>query len=639
MEQQVYNIKGTHSILDISTYQNWYQASLKTPEIFWGEQANKWVTWFNPWEKVYEGDLKTGKNFWFPGAKLNLSYNCLDRHLSTRANQIALIWQGDEEHETKQFTYQALYEQVSKFANVLKAQGIKKHDRVWIYLPMIPEALIAILACARIGAIHSVVFAGFSSEALKTRLIDADCRLLITSNVSIRGGKKILLKESVDQALTSCANVKTVVVVKRDETKVDMTQERDFWFDELMKSAPSENEPEWMLATDPLFILYTSGSTGKPKGILHATGGYAVYTAMTFKIIFDYRDNEVFWCTADVGWITGHSYVVYGPLLNGATTLMFEGVPHYPSFSRFWQIVDKFKVNQFYTAPTALRALRREGDEWVRSTKRTSLRILGSVGEPINHEAWEWYFNCVGRGLCPIVDTWWQTETGGIVISPIPYLTPLKPGAATKPFFGIAAEIVDDQGEKVAPNTMGHLVINNSWPGIMSTIYGNEQRYLESYLEKFPGKYLTGDEARMDEDHDFWIAGREDDVIKVSGHRIGSQEVESALILHPAVSESAVVPMEDPIKGQSICAFVSLKKGEKESDELKQALIQQVRKEIGAIATIKEIIWVEGLPKTRSGKIMRRILKKIANRNTKDLGDLSTLADPEVVKEIIARVK
>lgn len=640
MTEQTFLPKGQHSLLDLATYQTWYQASIDTPEVFWKEHAQKWVSWITPPTEICSGDMTHGNVTWFQDAALNLSANCLDRHLPKRAQQVALIWEGDDPSQHCQYTYQELYEAVCRFANVLKTHGIKKQDKVCIYLPMIPEAMIAMLACARIGAVHSVVFGGFSADALKTRILDAECSLVITTTQSTRGGKPIFLKQQVDAALKEVPSVKTVIVVNRgDTTTTSFETGRDVWFHEAMQAASVDCAPETLAATDPLFILYTSGSTGKPKGILHATGGYAVHVAMSFKMIFDYREGEVFWCTADVGWVTGHSYVVYGPLMNGATILMFEGVPSYPTFSRYWELIDKYQVNIFYTAPTAIRALRREGDEWVLSTKRHSLRLLGSVGEPINPDAWQWYFDVVGDKRCPIVDTWWQTETGGIMLSAIPYVTPLKPGSAAWPFFGVKPSIVNESGEEVAPNTMGKLVITQTWPGMMQTIYGDNARFLKTYLEPFPGGYLTGDQATKDQDGYFWIAGRDDDVIKVSGHRIGSQEVESALIHHPLVSESAVVAIHDDIKGQAIHAFVALKHGQVGSDALKKELIQEVRHSIGAIAAPHAITWVDALPKTRSGKIMRRILKKIANHDTGDLGDLSTLADPDVVTALVKELE
>src|SRR5579883_2135070 len=616
-------------------YQEDYHRSIDDPEGFWGEQAKKFITWFSPWEKVLSGGFDQLDVRWFQGGKLNAAYNCLDRHLEIHPEQAAIIWEGDDPNESKILTYQALYDQVCRFSNVLKQYDVKKGDRVCIYLPMIPEAAIAMLACARIGAIHSVVFGGFSAEALKSRILDADCQIVITANEGIRGHKIVPLKQQVDIALQECPRVRTVIVVKRTANSVPWNQERDVWYHEAMSKAHPHCPAEVMDADDPLFILYTSGSTGKPKGILHSTGGYLVYVAMTHQLVFDYRPGEVYWCSADVGWVTGHSYSIYGPLLNGATTLLFEGVPHYPTPSRYWDVIDKHKVNIFYTAPTAIRALRREGDHWVTRTSRQSLRILGSVGEPINPEAWEWYYHIVAEKRCPIVDTWWQTETGGIMISPLPGTTPLKPGSATWPFFGIVPMIVDDQGNPVPDGKMGNLIIKKPWPGMMQTVYRDRDRFVNTYFKPFPGCYTTGDQAHCDVEGYYWIAGRSDDVIKVSGHRIGTQEVESALIQHQGVTEAAVVAMPDPIKGQSIYAFVTLKTGIQPSDQLKKECVQAVRETIGPIATPEHIQWTEGLPKTRSGKIMRRLLRKIANNDVSDLGDLTTLADPSVVDALI----
>lgn len=616
-------------------YREWYLRSIKDPETFWGEQAKQYVTWFEEWDRVLSGAFEQHDVRWFQGGKLNVSYNCLDRHLETRANQPAIIWESDDPECSQIITYKDLYDRVCRFANVLKRNQIKKGDRVCIYMPMVPEAAIAMLACTRIGAIHSVVFGGFSSDALKTRILDADCKLVITANEGIRGNKIVPLKKNVDLALEQCPNVSKVIIVKHTLNPVQWNASRDVWYHDEMSQVSSDCPAEIMDAEDPLFILYTSGSTGQPKGILHATGGYLVYVTMTHQLVFDYHDKEIYWCTADVGWITGHSYTVYGPLSNGATTLMYEGLPNYPTPARFWEIVDKHNVNIFYTAPTAIRALRRDGDEWVKKTNRQSLRILGSVGEPINPEAWEWYYHVVGNGRCPVVDTWWQTETGGIMISALPGATPLKAGSAAWPFFGVVPLIVDDNGQPLPENTMGKLVITQPWPGMLQTVYKNPERLINAYYKEFRGMYLTGDQAYQDKDGYFWISGRSDDVLKISGHRIGTQEVESALILHSAVSEAAVVAVPDPIKGSSIYAFVTLKISYQPSEELKKELITTVRNAIGPIATPEHIQWAEGLPKTRSGKIMRRLLRKIAENDTSDLGDLTTLADASVVEALI----
>jgi len=624
-----------HTFITETQYRELYERSLRDPEGFWGEQANQYITWFTQWEKVLSGGFDRLDVHWFQGAKLNVSYNCLDRHLATRGDQAAIIWEGDNPNESTVITYSDLHERVCRFANVLKHYDIKKGDRVCIYLPMIPESAIAMLACARIGAIHSVVFGGFSADALKTRLLDADCQLVITANEGLRGNKVVPLKHNVDVALQECPHVRRVIVVKRTENPVSWDRMRDVWYHEAISHVKTECLAEIMDAKDPLFILYTSGSTGKPKGILHGTGGYLLYVAITHKLIFDYHDNEIYWCTADVGWITGHSYGVYGPLANGATTLLFEGVPNYPTPARFWEVIDKHKVTIFYTAPTAIRALRREGDDWVKHSSRSSLRVLGTVGEPINPEAWEWYYHVVGEKRCPIVDTWWQTETGGIMISPFPGATSLKAGSVAWPFFGIVPEIIDDNGHPMPNGKMGKLVITQPWPGMLQTVYHNPERFVNAYFNEFPGCYVTGDQAYRDADGYIWISGRSDDVLKVSGHRIGTGEVESALILHPAVSEAAVVAIPDTIKGQSIYAFVTLKIGFNSSVELKNELVQTVRDSIGAIAVPQHIQWAEGLPKTRSGKIMRRLLRKIANQDLTDLGDLTTLADPAVVDELI----
>jgi len=621
--------------IDEDKYQSMYNLSINNPEKFWGDQAQQFLRWAKPWEKVLNGDFNKLDVRWFQGGKLNAAENCLDRHLAKRGDQVALIWESDDPHVSQKITYRELHEKVCRFANVLKNYQIKKGDRVCIYLPMIPEAVIAMLACARIGAIHSVVFGGFSAESLKNRILDADCHLVITANEGVRGNKIIPLKNNVDTALKQCPKVQHVIVVQRTKNKIVWHDQRDVWYHEAMKTVNPDCPVEIMNAEDPLFILYTSGSTGKPKGILHGTGGYLLYTAFTHKYVFDYHEGDIYWCTADVGWVTGHSYIVYGPLANGATTLIFEGVPNYPTPARFWEIIDKHQVNIFYTAPTAIRALRREGDQWVTKTHRKSLRTLGTVGEPINPEAWEWYYHVIGEDRCPIVDTWWQTETGGILISPLPGATALKPGSATRPLFGIVADILNDKSESLPAGKMGDLVIAQPWPGMMQTVYNDHKRFVETYFKKYPGRYLAGDNAQRDTDGYYWIAGRSDDVIKVSGHRIGTQEVESALLEHKTVSEAAVVAKAHEVKGECIYAFVSLKTGNKPSETLKKELIKTVRDSIGAIATPDFIQWADNLPKTRSGKIMRRLLKKIANDETKDLGDTSTLAEPNVVEDLI----
>ncbi len=617
-------------------YQAMYQRSIDDPEGFWTEQAEQFLDWYKPWDKVLEWDYHKAFIRWFEGGKLNVSHNCIDRHLESRGDQTAIIWEGDDPGTDKKITYRELHEQVCKLANALKNHGVGKGDRVCIYMPMIPEAAYAMLACARIGAVHSVVFAGFSPEALKDRILDSDCRVVITADESRRGGRTIPLKKQVDQALQGCPDVHTTLVVRNTGADIAWHEGRDVWYHESMANASSECEPEWMDAEDPLFILYTSGSTGKPKGVLHTTGGYLLYAAITHKYIFDYHDGDIYWCTADVGWITGHSYIVYGPLANGAITLMFEGVPTWPDASRFWQVCDKHQVNIFYTAPTAIRALMREGEEPVKRTSRASLRLLGSVGEPINPEAWEWYYRVVGEQRCPIVDTWWQTETGGILISPLPGAIPLKPGSATLPFFGVTPAIVDDQGNILEGECEGNLVMTHPWPGQMRGVYGNPQRFYDTYFKTYPGMYFSGDGARRDADGYYWITGRVDDVLNVSGHRLGTAEIESALVLHDAVAEAAVVGFPHDIKGQGIYAYVTLVKGVEPSEALRQELVQLVRKEIGPIATPDVIQWAPALPKTRSGKIMRRILRKIATNDLDNLGDTSTLADPEVVEELIA---
>ncbi|MBK8509649.1 MAG: acetate--CoA ligase [Candidatus Competibacter sp.] len=616
-------------------YLSMYKRSVDDPEGFWAEQAGQLLTWSKRWDKVLDWDFTKGHIRWFDGGKLNVSQNCLDRHLATRGNQIAIIWEGDNPSEDQKITYKQLHEDVCKFANALKDLGVKKGDRVCIYMPMIPETAVAMLACTRIGAVHSIVFGGFSPDSLKDRIIDAECNVVVTSDEGLRGGRKVPMKANADKALQSTPSVKKMVVVKRTGGNVAWEDGRDVWYHDVMAKASADCPPEQMDAEDPLFILYTSGSTGKPKGVLHTTGGYLLHTAITHKYIFDYHDGDIYWCTADVGWVTGHSYIVYGPLANGATTLMFEGIPTYPNVSRFWEVVDKHKVNIFYTAPTAIRSLMREGEEPVKRTSRKTLRLLGSVGEPINPEAWEWYYNNVGDGRCPIVDTWWQTETGGILITPLPGATPLKPGSATRPFFGVCPALVDAEGQFLEGATDGNLVITRPWPGIMRTVYGDHPRFIETYFSMYKGLYFTGDGARRDEDGYYWITGRVDDVINVSGHRMGTAEVESALVLHPAVAEAAVVGYPHDLKGQGIYAYVTLKVGVEPTEALRKELIAHVRKEIGPIASPDVLQWAPGLPKTRSGKIMRRILRKIAANEVDQLGDTSTLADPNVVNDLV----
>ena len=625
-------------IKSLEEYKKLYERSIKDPEGFWGEQAQN-LEWVKKWDKVLDYDFGGKISIkWFQGGKINVTANCLDRHLKTvRKNKVALIWEG-EPGDSRKYTYLQLYEEVCKFANVLKKKGIKKGDRVTIYMPMIPELSISLLACARIGAIHSIVFGGFSADALKDRILDANASMLITTDASYRSGKVIGLKNNADTALASCPTVKTVIVYNRTNTKVDMKTGRDSWWHEEMaaKDIKPECPPEVMDAEDPLFMLYTSGSTGKPKGVLHTQAGYILYVMTTFKWIFDYRDEDIFWCTADIGWVTGHSYIVYGPLAAGATSLMFEGVPNYPKPDRFWEIVEKYKVNIFYTAPTALRAMMRDGDKWPLGRDLSSLRLLGTVGEPINPEAWIWYYKIIGKEKCPIVDTWWQTETGGILITPLPGAIAIKPGSATKPFPGVDAAVIREDGSPASINEGGYLVIKKPWPGMMRTIFGQHERFKETYFVQFPGMYFTGDGARVDDDGDFWLMGRVDDVINVSGHRIGTAEVESALVSHPFVAEAAVVGMPHEIKGQGIYAFVTLKAGQAKAEDLKKTLVAHVRKEIGPIATPDKIQFTDALPKTRSGKIMRRILKKIAAGDVRDLGDTTTLADPSVVQSLVS---
>ncbi len=621
--------------IDEAQYQAMYRRSIDEPDQFWADQADAFVSWFSPWHTVSEWDYTTGEISWFNGATLNVAYNCIDRHLESRADQIAIIWEGDNPDHDRKLTYRELHEEVCRFSNVLKGRGVSKGDRVSIYMPMIPEAAVAMLACARIGAIHSVVFGGFSPEALRDRILDSDCRVVITADEGPRGGKSVPLKANVETALAGCPDVHTTIVVRRTGSEAPSGGDRDVWYDEAMAVASTECEPEPMDAEDPLFILYTSGSTGKPKGVLHTTGGYQLYAAMTHHYVFDYHDGDIYWCTADVGWITGHTYILYGPLANGATTLMFEGVPTYPDASRFWQVVDKHQVNIFYTAPTAIRALMSQGNEPVTSTSRASLKLLGTVGEPINPEAWEWYFHTVGEDRCPVVDTWWQTETGGILITPLPGATDLKPGSATRPFFGIKPALLDTEGEVLEGAASGNLVISGSWPGQMRTVYGDHERFIETYFSAYPGYYTTGDGARRDAEGYYWITGRVDDVINVSGHRMGTAEVESALVLHQKIAEAAVVGYPHEIKGQGIYAYVTAMAGVVPDDALRQELIGLVRKEIGPIASPDLIQWAPGLPKTRSGKIMRRILRKIAANELDNLGDTSTLAEPAVVDELI----
>ena len=623
--------------IDEARYQEMYRRSIENPEEFWSEQAEKYLTYTKKWDQVMSYDYVTGAISWFSGAKLNATVNCIDRHLEARGDQIAIIWEGDDPSEQQYISYKELHESVCRFANLLKSRGVRTGDRVSIYMPMIPEAAVAMLGCARIGAVHSVVFGGFSPDSLRDRILDSDCRVVVTADEGPRGGRPVPLKANVETALAECPDVHTTIVVRRTGAEVPGDAKRDIWYHEGMASVSPDCEPEEMDAEDPLFILYTSGSTGKPKGVLHTTAGYQLYAAMTHQLVFDYKDGEVYWCTADVGWITGHSYIVYGPLANGATTLMFEGVPTYPDGSRFWNVVDKHAVNIFYTAPTAIRALMSLGDGPVLSADRTSLRILGTVGEPINPEAWEWYYRVVGGQQCPIVDTWWQTETGGILITPLVGATPLKPGSATRPFFGIQPALLDDEGNEGDGAGVGNLVIRRAWPGQMRTVYGDHERFVSTYFARYPGYYMTGDGARRDEDGYYWITGRVDDVINVSGHRMGTAEVESALVLHDLVAEAAVVGYPHEIKGQGIYGYVTLMVGSDPSDELKRDLVNLVRKEIGPFAAPDIIQWAPGLPKTRSGKIMRRILRKIAASEIDDLGDTSTLADPSVVDDLVAK--
>jgi len=641
-ESQVYKVKSAwkkNALIDNETYLKWYAESVKNPDKFWGKHGKR-IDWFKPYTKVKNTSYKGKVSIkWYEDGLTNVSYNCIDRHLKKRGNQVALIWEGDNPYDDKKITYNELHEQVCRLANVMKKHGVKKGDRVTIYMPMIPEAAYAMLACTRIGAIHSIVFGGFSPDALAGRIVDCESTFVITADEGLRGGRTIPLKENTDKAIDLAAKqyvmVKNVLVVRRTGGKIGWANGRDHWYHDEIRTVDAKCAPEKMKAEDPLFILYTSGSTGKPKGVLHTTAGYLVYVSMTHQYVFDYHEGDIYWCTADVGWVTGHSYIVYGPLANGATSLMFEGVPNYPSQSRFWEVVDKHKVNIFYTAPTAIRALMGAGDDPVKKTSRKSLRVLGSVGEPINPEAWEWYYRVVGDNRIPIVDTWWQTETGGILITPLPGATDLKPGSATRPFFGIQPQLVDNEGKVIEGATDGNLCITDSWPGQMRTVYGDHERFVQTYFSTYKGKYFTGDGCRRDADGYYWITGRVDDVINVSGHRMGTAEVESALVSHDKVSEAAVVGYPHDIKGQGIYCYVTLMAEVQGSEDLRKELVAHVRKEIGAIASPDKIQFAPGLPKTRSGKIMRRILRKIAEDDFGSLGDTSTLADPAVVDDLI----
>ena len=644
MSEMVYKVPGSWSAcahIDAATYHEMYAKSVRDPENFWGEHGKR-IDWIKPYTRVKRTSFAPGSVSieWFGDGTTNVSLNCIDRHLAKRADQIAIIWEGDDPKESKSITYRQLHEEVCRFANVLKAHGVMRGDTVTIYLPMIPEAAYAMLACARIGAVHSIVFGGFSPDALAGRIEGGNSKIVITADEGLRAGKRVPLKDNADTAANKIpGTVTAMIVVKRTGGPAEMIRGRDFWYHEEAAKVAAECKAQEMDAEDPLFILYTSGSTGKPKGVLHTTGGYLVFASITHQYVFDYHDGDIYWCTADVGWVTGHSYIVYGPLANGATTLMFEGVPTYPSISRFWDVVDKHKVNIFYTAPTAIRSLMAVGEEPVKRTSRKTLRLLGSVGEPINPEAWEWYHRVVGERRCPIVDTWWQTETGGILITPLPGATDLKPGSATRPFFGVRPEIVDPAGNVLEGACEGNLVIADSWPGQMRTVYGDHKRFEETYFSTYPDKYFTGDGCRRDDDGYYWITGRVDDVINVSGHRMGTAEVESALVAHESVSEAAVVGYPHDIKGQGIYAYVTLMAGEAPSEAMRKELVAHVRKEIGPIASPDVIQFAPGLPKTRSGKIMRRILRKIAENEFGSLGDTSTLADPSVVDDLIEKRK
>ena len=640
MSEKIYDVPADwrkRAYVDEAKYKEMYARSVKDPNGFWGEQAKR-IDWIKPFSKIKNTsyDPSNVSIKWFEDGTLNVCHNCVDRHLAKRGDQTAILWEGDDPKDDKKLTYKQLHAEVCRFANVLKSRGVKKGDRVTIYLPMIPEAAISMLACARIGAVHSVVFGGFSPDSLAGRIEDCKSSVVVTADEGVRGGRKIPLKANVDVACDKVAGVSSVIVVKRTNAPVTMKSGRDIYYDEIAKTVGADCPCEEMNAEDPLFILYTSGSTGKPKGVLHTSGGYLVYVSMTHQYVFDYHDGDIYWCTADVGWVTGHSYILYGPLSNGAISMMFEGVPNYPTNSRFWEVCDKHKVNIIYTAPTAIRALMQGGNDPVKKTSRKSLRLLGTVGEPINPEAWEWYYHVVGDDRCPIVDTWWQTETGGILITPLPGATKLKPGSATRPFFGVQPEIVDAEGKVQSGATSGNLCIVNSWPGQMRTVYGDHQRFIDTYFKTYPGKYFTGDGCRRDEDGYYWITGRVDDVINVAGHRLGTAEVESALVAHPKVSEAAVVGYPHDIKGQGIYAYVTLMVGEKPTEDLRKELVGWVRKEIGPIASPDLIQFAPGLPKTRSGKIMRRILRKIAEDEYGNLGDTSTLADPAVVDDLVS---
>ena len=637
-EEKIYPVSknlAKRTYFNQETFSDLYNHSINSPQEFWADQANELLYWHEPWTAVSQHSFKAAKTEWFTDAKLNVAFNCIDRHLEKKGDQTAIIWEGDEPDEDKRITYNELHKEVGKLSNALKARGIKKGDRICIYMPMVPEAAYAMLACARIGAIHSVVFGGFSPDSIKDRILDSDCRVVITADEGVRGGKTIPLKANVDKALKHCPNVHSVFVVKRTNAEITWNEARDIWYHEAVETMSEECDPELMDAEDPLFILYTSGSTGKPKGVLHTTAGYLLGAAITHKYVFDYHEGDIYWCTADVGWVTGHSYIVYGPLANGAITLMFEGVPTYPSNSRFWQVIDKHQVNIFYTAPTAIRALMAAGNQPVEATSRASLRLLGSVGEPINPEAWEWYYQIVGDSRCPIVDTWWQTETGAIMITPVPGVTDLKPGSATLPFFGVKPALLDADGKEIKGPATGNLVISQSWPSQIRTVFGDHQRCIDTYFSAYPGYYFTGDSARRDEDGFYWVTGRVDDVINVSGHRLGTAEIESSLVLHNCVAEAAVVGYPHTIKGQGIYAYVTLMEGIEADEALRKELVKFVSSDIGAFAKPEIIQFSPSLPKTRSGKIMRRILRKIAANDIENLGDTTTLADPDVVQKLI----